>query len=300
LGIGRALKRISHFSSLRKDVIRCLLLNLVMAAMIFALAHPQKVQEQKVPQLGVLDVVFLLDTSPSMKAADIQPSRLARALDVIGVFSSAKLEHDRVGLVSFAGGSLIISHLTEDADNIVFYLDYLRDDTTVSHGTNIGSGLINGLTVIRKEAEVNPGAARNKKVFILLSDGEDNSAELEGSLAAVRGQGVKVHTVGVGSLQGAPIPIAYERGRPVFLEDEEGKRIISRFDERTLQWIAEQTGGKYYRSLSGFELDKTFSQIARSEREVDGYRKVIEYQDLYQAFLLAAAGLFFLTLLISG
>ena len=300
MGIGRALKRISHFSSLRKDVIRCLLLNLVMAAMIFALAHPQKVQEQKVPQLGVLDVVFLLDTSPSMKAADIQPSRLARALDVIGVFSSAKLEHDRVGLVSFAGGSLIISHLTEDADNIVFYLDYLRDDTTVSHGTNIGSGLINGLTVIRKEAEVNPGAARNKKVFILLSDGEDNSAELEGSLAAVRGQGVKVHTVGVGSLQGAPIPIAYERGRPVFLEDEEGKRIISRFDERTLQWIAEQTGGKYYRSLSGFELDKTFSQIARSEREVDGYRKVIEYQDLYQAFLLAAAGLFFLTLLISG
>jgi Ca-activated chloride channel family protein len=300
LGIGLALKRISHFSSVRKDAIRCLLLNLVMAAMIFALAHPQRIQVEKVPQPGVLDVVFLLDTSPSMKAADIQPSRLARALDVIGVFSRAKLEHDRVGLVSFAGGSLIISHLTEDANNIVYYLDYLREDTTVSHGTNIGSGLINALTVIRKETEVNPGAARNKKVFILLSDGEDNSAELEGAVAAVRAQGVKVHTVGVGSLEGAPIPIAYDRGRPVFLEDEEGKQIISRFNEGTLQWIADQTAGKYYRSLSGFELDKTFSQIARSEREVDGYRKVIEYRDFYQAFLLAAAGLFFLTLLISG
>jgi Ca-activated chloride channel family protein len=159
---------------------------------------------------------------------------------------------------------------------------------------------MNALTVIRKEAEVNPAAARNKKVFILLSDGEDNSAELEGAVAAVRAQKVKVHTVGVGSLEGAPIPIADERGRTIFLEDEQGKRIISRFDERALQWIADQTGGKYYRSLSGFELDKTFSQIARSERGVDGYRKVIEYRDFYQPFLLAAAGLFLLALLISG
>jgi Ca-activated chloride channel family protein len=300
LGIGFALKRVSHFSSLRKDAIRCLLLNLVMAAMIVALAHPQRIEEQKAPKPGVLDVVFLLDTSPSMRATDIQPSRLARALDVIGAFSRAKLEQDRVGLVSFAGASLIISHLTEDANNIGYYLDYLREDATISHGTNIGSGLMNALTVIRKEAEVNPAAARNKKVFILLSDGEDNSAELEGAVAAVRAQKVKVHTVGVGSLEGAPIPIADERGRTIFLEDEQGKRIISRFDERALQWIADQTGGKYYRSLSGFELDKTFSQIARSERGVDGYRKVIEYRDFYQPFLLAAAGLFLLALLISG
>jgi Ca-activated chloride channel family protein len=300
LGIGLALKRISQFSSLRKDVIRCLLLNLVMAAMILALAHPQRIQEQKTPQPGVLDVVFLLDTSPSMKATDIQPSRLARALDVIGAFSRAKLEHDRVGLVAFAGGSVIVSHLTEDHNNIGYYLDYLREDTAISHGTNIGSGLRNALTVIRKEAEVNPGAARNKKVFILLSDGEDNSDELGGAVAAVGAQGVKIHTVGIGSLEGAPIPIGSERGRPVFLEDDHGKRIISRFDERTLEWIAQKTGGKYYRSLSGFELDKTFAEIARNERDVTGYRKVVQYQDFYQAFLLVAAGVFFLTLLISG
>jgi Ca-activated chloride channel family protein len=300
LGIGLALRRVSQFSSLRKDVIRCLLVNFVMAAIILALAHPQRIQEQKVPRQGVLDVVFLLDTSPSMRAADIQPSRLARALDVIGSFSRAKLEHDRIGLVSFAGASVIISHLTDDANNILYYLEYLREDTTVSHGTNIGSGLRNALTVIRKEAEVNPEAARNKKVIILLSDGEDNSAELEGAVAAVSAEGVKVHTVGVGSLEGAPIPIAQEGGRPVYLEDDQGKRIITRFDERTLQWVAEKTGGKFYRSLSGFELDKAFTEIAHREREISGFRKVIEYQDFYQGFLLAAAGIFFLTLLISG
>jgi Ca-activated chloride channel family protein len=300
LGVGLALTRVSYFSSLRRDVVRCLLLNCVMAAIILALAHPQLVQERKVPQPGVLDVVFLLDTSPSMRATDIQPSRLTRALDVIGAFSRAKLERDRVGLVSFAGASMVISYLTEDANNILYYLDYLRGDTTLSHGTNIGGGLRNALDVIRKDAEVDPAAARNKKVFILLSDGEDNSTEIEAAVGAVIDQQIKVHTVGVGSAEDVPIPIAYERGRPVYLEDDQGKRIMTRFDERTLHWIAEKTGGKFQRSLSGFELDKTFSDIVRKEREIAGFRKVVEYQDFYHGFLLAAAALFLLTLLIPG
>jgi Ca-activated chloride channel homolog len=300
LGVGPALTRVSYFSSLRKDVVRCLLLNCVMAAIILALAHPQLVQEHKKPQPGVLDVVFLLDTSPSMRATDIQPSRLARALEVIGAFSRAKLDQDRVGLVSFAGASMIISYLTEDANNILYYLDYLKNDTTLSHGTNIGGGLRNGLDVIRKDAEVYPRAARNKKVFILVSDGEDNSAELEAAVSAVRDQQIKVHAVGVGSVEEVPIPIAFERGRPVYLEDDGGKAIMTRFDERTLHWIAEKTGGKFQRSLSGFELDKTFSDIVRKEREIAGFRKVVEYQDFYHGFLLAAAGIFLVSLLIPG
>jgi Ca-activated chloride channel family protein len=298
LGIGLALKRISHFSSLRRDVIRCLLLNLVMAAIILAVAHPQRVQEKKVAQAGVLDVVFLLDTSPSMRATDIQPSRLGRALEVIAAYSRSKLEHDRVGLVSFAGASMIISYLTEDANNILYYLDYLKEDTTVSHGTNIGAGLRNAVTVIRKDAELHPAAGRNKKVFILLSDGEDNSIELDGAVAAVREQRVKVHTVGVGSAEDVPIPISYEAGRPVYLEDDGGKRIMTRFDERTLHWIAEKTGGKFQRSLSGYELGQTFSEITLKEREITGFRKVVEYQDFYHGFLLAAAAIFLLALLI--
>ncbi len=297
LGVSRALTRISHFSSVRKDFIRCILLNLVMGALILALAHPQLIEERKAPQPGVMDVVFLLDTSPSMRASDIEPSRLARALEVIGAFSRAKLAQDRIGLVSFAGNSMIISYLTEDPDNILFYIDYLKEDMTVSHGTNIGRGLRNGLTVIRKETEMSPEAARNKKVFILLSDGEDNSSELDAAVAEVKGQGIKVHAIGVGSREGAPIPLAYEQGRPAYLEDAKGNRIITRFDERTLNWIAEKTGGKFYRSFSGFELEKTFSEIVLKEREITGFKKIVEYRDFYQEFLMTAAGIFLATLL---
>ena len=297
LGIGRALARISHFSSIRKDFIRCLLLNGVMAAIVLALAHPQLVHETKVPERAVMDIVFLLDTSPSMRATDIQPSRLDRALDVIGVFSRTKLAHDRIGLVSFAGNSMIISYLTEDSSNILYYLDYLKEDTTLSHGTNIGRGLRNGLTVVRKELEVSPRAARNKKVFILVSDGEDNSTELDAAIDELRQAGIRVHTIGVGSLEGAPIPIGFEQGRRVYLEDDKGRRIITRFDERTLRWIADKTGGQFHRSLSGFELQKTFSEVVLKEREITGFKKVMEYQDFYQGFLAAAFGIFLTTLL---
>lgn len=297
LGVGRALARISRFSSVRKDFIRCLLLNGVMAAIILALAHPQLIHETKVPQRGVMDIVFLLDTSPSMRATDIQPSRLERALEVIGVFSRTKLAQDRIGLVSFAGNSMIISYLTEDSNNILYYLDYLKEDTTVNHGTNIGRGLRNGLTVVRKETEISPGAARNKKVFILLSDGEDNSSELDAAIDEVRQEGIRVHTIGVGSLEGAPIPIGFEQGRRVYLEDDKGRRIITRLDERTLRWIADKTGGKFHRSVSGFELQRTFSEVVLKEREITGFKKVMEFQDFYPGFLVAAFGIFLTALL---
>jgi len=298
LGVGRALTRISHLASMRKDFLRCVLLNLVMAAVILALAHPQRIQEQKTPQPGIMDLVFLLDTSPSMRAGDVQPSRLLRALEVMGSFVRTKLAQDRIGLVSFAGNSMIVSYLTEDANNIHYYTDYLKDDATINHGTNIGRGLRNGLTVIKKETEIVPETARHKKVFILLSDGEDNGNELKDALAEVKAQGIKVHTIGVGSRDGAPIPIGYEKDRPIYLEDDKGNRIISRFDEHTLQWIAESTGGKFYRSFSGLELEKSFAEIVLSEREITGFRKSIEYQDFHHLVLMAAAGMFLVALLL--
>ena len=298
LGVGRALTRISHVASVRKDFLRCVLLNLVMTVIIVALAHPQWIQERKIPQPGIMDLVFLLDTSPSMRAGDIQPSRLARALDVMGSFVRTKLTQDRIGLVSFAGNSMIVSYLTEDANNVHYYIDYLKQDETINHGTNIGRGLRNGLTVIKKETEIVPETARHKKVFILLSDGEDNGNELNAAVAEVKEQGIKVHTIGVGSRDGAPIPVGYEKDRPIYLEDDKGNRIISRFDESNLQWIAESTGGKFYRSFSGLELEKSFAEIVLSEREIAGFRKSVEYQDFHHAALMAAVGIFVVALLL--
>lgn len=298
LGNSRPLKKISRFAPVWRDGGRYLLLNLVLATLVLALAHPQRIREKKVTQPKRMDIVFLLDTSPSMRAQDVPPSRLERALDVIGRFSHKKLPDDRVALVSFAEASLILSYLTEDPNNILYYLDYLKSDKTPSYGTNIGRALKNGLTVITKELEVRPQAAGHQRVFILLSDGEDHGRELESAIRDVKRSGIKVHTIGIGSKEGAPIPIAWENGNIRHLEDERGNKIISRFDEATLQRLAEETGGHAYRSFTGHELDSIIAGIVLKERPIEGLKKTIDYEDLYHNFLLAGLGAFFAAMLI--
>ena len=188
-------------------------------------------------------------------------------MDVIASFSRKMLPHDRIGLVSFSSSSLILSYLTEDPHNIFYYLDYLRDETTVSLGTNIGQALRHGLAILTRELEVNPQASLHKRVFILVSDGEDHGKELESAVEEVKRLGIKVHTIGIGSKGGAPIPVAWENGSVSYLEDQEGNIILTSFDETTLRWIAEETGANAYRSFTGRELEGKFAEIARKERK---------------------------------
>jgi Ca-activated chloride channel family protein len=247
-----------------------------------------------------MDLVFLLDTSPSMRADDIKPSRLERALEVIASFCERKPPHDRVGLVAFTAGSVILSYLTEDPNNIRYYLDYLREDRVERLGTNIGRALNNGLTVLSKEREINPAAADHKRVFILVSDGEDHGDELRTAVANVRAEGIKVHTVAIGSAQGGPIPVSWDE-RPVrHVLDAKGNPVISYLDERTLRWLAQETGGGAYRVNTGHELPEILTRIVDVEREIQGFKQGIEYRDLQQELLAAAFGLFLGTILIRG
>jgi Ca-activated chloride channel family protein len=298
LGAGSPLRKISHLRPLWRDLARYLLINLALVALVLALAQPQLIREKQMAQSERIDVIFLLDTSPSMRAEDIPPSRLERALEIVGRFARNKPSQDRIGLVSFASGSLILSYLTEDPSNILYYLNYLKDDSVFNPGTNIGRAIQNGLTVLSRDAELHPEGARQKKVFILMSDGEDHGNELESAVREATRHGIRIHTIGLGSLEGAPIPMGRENGTVRYVEDAKGNRIVSRFDERTLRWIAETTGGSAHRSLTGQELEGFFTGIVKQERKIEGFKKVIEYEDTYRRFLMAAFGLLLFGMLV--
>lgn len=296
LGTGTALLRLSQAASARRDWWRYALLSLVMAALVLALSRPQWIQHSMTPELRKMDWVFILDSSPSMRAEDVAPSRLERALEMIGAFAQHKPAQDRIGLVAFSAGSIVLSYLTEDPQNIRYYLDYLKHDMTVRLGTNIGRALRNGLSVLAKEKQVQ--TADSTRLLVLISDGEDHGRELEGAVRDAKKQGIKVYTIAIGSARGAPVPVAFSDGRPEYLKDERGQAILSRLDERSLRAIAEETGGTHFRVVSGAELAPIFTQIARQEREIQGYRPVTEYRDLYSGFLSAAFGVFLTTLLL--
>ena len=294
-------RNLSSLSSTTADAAIFGAATLALASLVLSLAQPQWVRQVINPQLKKMDLVFLIDTSPSMRAADIRPSRLDRALEVIAAFCDRKPEHDRIGLVAFTGGSVVLSYLTEDPNNIRYYLNYLHDDRVRRLGTNIGRALSNGLTVLNKEQEINPASANNKRVFILISDGEDHGAELNNAVSKVKDSGIKVHTIAVGSAQGAPIPVAWsETPAHRYLLDAKGQPVISYLDERTLRRLAQETGGGAYRAVTGLELPHILTRIVDTEREIEGFKQSVEFRDLHQEFLFAAFGLLLTAILLRG
>lgn len=253
-------------------------------SLVFALVRPQAPLTTRTPQYEREDLVIMLDRSASMRAHDVAPSRFARATEEIRTFLKNKPENiDRVGLVGFAGSSLILSYLTRDLDTVAFYLDWIENDPQNLMGTNIGAALKNALEVARKDDR------RTRKIFVLLSDGEDYGGEVNRQLAVYRQEGHHINSIGIGSDDEVAVPEMMPDGRETPLRDENGRIVRTRFEESMLRELSTATGGRYLRSRTGGDLTKALQEIEAGERTLVGYRTTTEYRDLYPAALALAA-----------
>ena len=256
-------------------------------ALVLALVRPQAQLTTRIPQYAREDLILMLDRSASMRAHDVAPSRFVRATEEIRIFLRNKPENiDRVGLVGFAGSSLILSYLTRDLDTVSFYLDWIEHDPQTLLGTNLGAALKNALEVARKDDR------KTRKIFVLLSDGEDYGGELERQLAVYRQQGQHINSIGIGSDDEVPVPEIQPDGREQPLRDEGGRVVRTRFEESTLRQLASHTGGRYLRSRTAGDLARALQEIERGERTLVGWRTTTEYRDLFPgALALALAAL---------
>jgi Ca-activated chloride channel homolog len=253
-------------------------------AIVFALVRPQAPLTTTLPQFEREDLVIMLDRSASMRAHDVSPSRFSRATEEIRNFLRNKPENiDRVGLVGFAGTSVILSYLTRDLDTVAFYLDWIESDPQTLLGTNIGAALKNALEVAKKDDR------KTRKIFVLLSDGEDYGGEVSKQLAVYRQEGHHINSIGIGSDNEVPVPEIQPDGKEVPLRDEGGRIVRTRFDEGTLRDLASASGGRYLRSRTGGDLVTALQQIEQGERRAIGWRTTTEYRDLYPYALAAAA-----------
>jgi Ca-activated chloride channel family protein len=178
----------------------------------------------------------------------------------------------------------VLSYLTADPDNILFYLDYLRDQDALQYGTNIGGALKSSMTLFTRQAEREPETSGNKKVVILLSDGEDHGEELKAEVREMAARGIPAYCIGIGSQTSVPIPL----NATEYLSGPDGTPILTTFDESTLEEIAERTGGRYYRARTAAGLDRAFQDIFVNAREIAGYRQVREIREDYGTLLMAA------------
>ena len=275
---------LSRRSTTLRDVAILALVAISISLLVAALAQPQLLRERIEPEYERQALILILDRSVSMRARDILPSRAERALLEIKNFLRRKPDAiERVGLVGFAGSPVILAYLTKDLDNVMFYLDWIADDPTLLYGTDMGGALTSALEVTHRDP------SQTHKMFLMISDGEDQSGGVTPAVAAVKAEHIRVHCIGIGSPVESLIPVGFEGGRDVFLRDDDGNMLTTRFNETTLRSMAEATGGVYVRTTNGNDLRDAIETIARSELRQTGFKTTTEYRDIY-ALLVAAAG----------
>jgi Ca-activated chloride channel family protein len=287
------LRLLSRMSTWRRDVLALVSAVAAVAMLVIAMTRPQILLQVRVPEYEKDDLVLIFDRSVSMRAEDVRPSRFTRAVTEIKAFLSRKPDTiDRVGLIGFAGTSLMLSPLTRDMDNLFFYLDWMTEDPEPRFGTDIGNALASARQLARKDRRP------THKVFLVLSDGDDQGSELPRQLALLRAEKTHVYTIGIGSDQLVTIPVLDPSGKMDLLKDEGGGLVRTRLNESTLRMIAMETGGRYIRSMTGSELEPAMESAVRRERKVIGWNTRVDYLDIYR-HCLAAAGLASLVLLLA-
>jgi len=291
--IDRRFASLSRRSTWRRDAAVLVASVAAASAIVFALMRPQILLAARVPDYERQDLIIMLDRSVSMRARDIAPSRFARATVELKNLLRQKPEGiDRIGLVGFADSAVVLSYLTADTESVLFYLDWLDSESSVLFGTNIGAALKSAMDVASKDDRP------TRKRFLLVSDGEDQSGELDAALAAFRRAGARVDCIGIGSDEAVPIPLTTSNAEDSYLRDDAGRRVTTTFGVATLVRVASATGGRYTRSTSGSELARAIPEVVTADRRVLGWRSSTEYRDLYPAALavaaVAAAALWFL------
>lgn len=226
-------------------------------------------------------MIVALDISTSMLAMDFSPNRLEAAKKVAMEFISGR-EHDRMGLVVFAGEAFTQCPLTTDR---AVLLNLFKDIRTglIEDGTAIGNGLATAVARLKDSQAIS-------RVVILLTDGENNRGEVAPLTAAeiAKTYGIRVYTVGVGSVGTAPYPVQTPFGTQV-------QNLEVRIDEGMLRQISQITDGRYFRATSNLKLAEIYQEIDQLEKSKIDIKEYSRRSEEFMPFALAG-----LVLLITG
>ena len=239
---------------------------IALTLIIFGFARPRSgVTNQEITTEGI-DIMLVLDISSSMEARDFKPNRLEAAKAVADLFIKNR-KNDRIGLIVFAAESFIQAPLTLDYDVLRSFLRKVRIVPKKYDGTAIGLAISSGVNRLRR-------SDAKSKIMILLSDGSNNSGEVQPLTAAELAAAfdVKVYTIGAGT-----------KSRRLLQGD---------LDEEMLIKIAERTNGKYFHAADEQRLQDIYNEINELEKTEIKVKEYTEYEETFAWLLLP--GLFLL------
>ena len=279
------LLKLSPSRSVFKPVLKLVLFCLAIACLATGLVNPKiGTKIENVKREGV-DVVFALDVSKSMLAEDIAPNRIEKSKQLITQILNS-LAGDRVGIIGYAGSAFPQVPITTDFSSAKLFLNNMNTDMVSSQGTAINEAIEMSKTYYNDEEQVN-------RVLFIISDGEDHEGNVESIADEAAALGIKIYTIGVGTLEGAPIPIKRNGVLQFYKRDQNNEQVITRLGEETLQQIAEEGNGNYIPGNNTAEVVETVTAILNGmDKKTFEAKQFTDFKDQFQWFL--AGALFFL------
>ena len=269
-----------------KGWVRLVLFDLAFLFFIIGIARPQigaKLQER---ETRGAEIMICLDVSNSMLARDYSPNRLERAKLAISRITD-KLQDDRIGLIIFAGTSFVQLPITNDYVSAKMFLSSITTESVPVQGSAIGDAIMTAARGFSAQSE-------KSRAIIIITDGENHEDDPVEAAKQAAALGIKVYTIGVGSLRGEPIPLDGD-----LMKDKDGNIVVTRLDEGTLQKIAEVGNGAYvHAGNEEFGLNPIINDINKLEEETFNSVVFEEYDEQYMYFFAVALVLLVLEMLI--
>ena len=293
IGDNAVVTRLFYGTSKLVRYLKVILFMLTYTALIFGIANPQYSMKMETVERKGVDVMIGLDISNSMLAEDIKPSRLERAKQAIFKMVD-EMKNDRIGLVIFAGKSYLQTPMTTDYGAVKLMLSTIN----TSYISVQGTALADAIDLCSESLDnANEEGDDHGKAIIIITDGENHLGNVEEAAEKAAKSGKNIYAVGIGSVDGAPIP-EYHNGRQVgYKKDKTGATVVTKLDEKTLIKIAQIGNGSYLRANTArMDLNEILDEIRNLKTSTYDTIKSADYESSFQYCI--ALALFFMLLLI--
>jgi Ca-activated chloride channel family protein len=285
------LKRLSPSHSAFKSFLKLLVASLAIACFSFGLVNPKIGTKLETVKREGVDVVFALDVSKSMLAEDIAPNRLEKSKQLVTQIINS-LAGDRIGVIGYAGSAFPQVPITTDFSSAKLFLSGMNTDMVSSQGTAINEAIRMAETYFDDEDQTN-------RVLFIISDGEDHEGSVSEIASEANEMGIRIFTIGVGTVQGGPIPIKRNGVLQSYKRDQNNEQVITRLGEETLKGIAEAADGEYLNGTNTKEVVDSVRAILNGmdKKEFDA-KQFTDFKDQFQWFLAGALFLLVFDILI--
>ncbi|CAM4069496.1 vWA domain-containing protein [Gillisia hiemivivida] len=272
------LEQLTPDKSVFKPWLKFSLLLLALALLVIALVNPKIGTKMETVTREGVDIVFAIDVSKSMEAEDVAPNRLEKSKQLVTQIIN-NLASDRIGIIAYAGSAFPQLPITTDYASAKMFLQAMNTDMVSSQGTAINEAIELSSTYFNEEDQTS-------KVLFIISDGEDHEGDIGNVAKEAADKGIRIFTIGVGSLKGGPIPIKRNGVIQTYKKDQNGETVITKLNEATLKDIANDANGEYIQgNITQDVLEKVAENLQKLDKTEFEAKQFADYQSQFQWFL---------------